>query len=74
MLTIEERERRAYISGNVELAAALAAGIGFESGLVEELEHDNRMLSSELSDTCDELNAARDRIAELEAELEDARA
>lgn len=74
MLTIEEQERRAYISGNVELAAALGASIDFESDRVGELEHDNEALSSELSDTCDELDAARDRIAELEAELEDARA
>lgn len=74
MLTIEEQERRAYISGNVELAAALGATTDLESERAEELEHDNRMLNSELSDTCDELDVARNRIAELEQELEDARA
>ncbi len=73
MLTIEEQERRAYISGNVELAAALGATIDAESERVGELEHDNEMMSAELRDTSEELDAAHDRIAELEQALEDAR-
>lgn len=31
MLTLEEQERRAYISGNTELAAALAAAVDAEN-------------------------------------------
>lgn len=74
MLTIEEQERRAYISGNVELAAALAAidEDGRESE--DELRHDRDMMSAELRNTTEELDAAHARIAELEAEIEDARA
>ena len=74
MLTIEEQERRAYISGNVELAAALGAATDLESDRVEEAEHDARELRREVDDLEEQLQVADERIAELEAELEDARA
>ena len=60
MLTLEEQERRAYIAGNAELAAALAIAIDGESEEVEELEHEVRQL--------------KQQVVDLEAELEDARA
>ena len=59
MLTVEEQERRAYISGNVELAAAFGASMDLkrEADALEE-----------------QLQVADERIAELEQELADARA
>lgn len=74
MLTPEEQERRAYISGNVELAAAIGASIDLESDRVEEAEHDARELKREVDDLSEQLQIADERIAELEQELEDARA
>lgn len=74
MLTIEEQERRAYISGNVELAAALGASMDLESERVDEAEHDARELRREVDDLEEQLQIADERIAELEAELADARA
>lgn len=74
MLTIEEQERRAYISGNVELANALGAAMDLESDRVEEAEHDARELRREVDDLEKQLQVADERIAELEQELEDARA
>lgn len=74
MLTIEEQERRAYISGNVELANALGAAMDLESDRVEEAEHDARELRREVDDLEEQLRVADERIAELEQELEDARA
>lgn len=74
MLTIEEQERRAYISGNVELAAALGASMDLESERVGEAEHDARELRREVDDLEEQLQTADERIAELERKLEDARA
>ncbi len=73
MLTLEEQERRAYITGNVELANALGASIDAESGRVEEAEHYARELKREVDDLSYQIAAADERIAELEAQL-DARA
>lgn len=74
MLTLEEQERRAYINGNVELAAAIGASIDLESERIEEAEHDARELKREVDDLTEQLQVADERIAELEQELEDARA
>ena len=71
MLTLEERERRAYITGNVELAAALAESVDVVSDEVDELRHENGMLKAELADTEDELDVANGRIAELEAQIDE---
>lgn len=57
MLTLEELERRAYISGNVELAAAYATAINVESEQVLELEHEVRHL--------------KEAVENLEAELDE---
>lgn len=73
MLTIEEQERRAYISGNTELAAALGASMDLESERVDEAEHDARELKREVEDLEEQLQVADERIAELEQELADAR-
>lgn len=74
MLTLEEQERRAYINGNVELAAAIGASIDLESERIEEAEHDARELKRKVDDLTEQLQVADERIAELEQELEDARA
>lgn len=74
MLTLEEQERRAYISGNTELAGALGASMDLESDRVDEAEHDARELRREVDDLEEQLQVADERIAELEQELEDARA
>lgn len=50
MLTLEERERRAYIEGRVEEAALLAFTLDTESERVDELEHEVRMLKSEIAE------------------------
>ena len=50
-LTLEEQERRAYISGDVGLASALGGEDGYlsvESERIEELEHEVRMLKDEV--------------------------
>lgn len=62
MLTLEEQECRAYIAGNVELAAALGAAIDVESERVEELEH-------EVSMRDDEIASLRAQLDDLELEL-----
>lgn len=74
MLTPEEQERRAYINGNVELAAAIGASIDLESERIEEAEHDARESKREVDDLTEQLQVADERIAELEQALEDARA
>lgn len=71
MLTIEEQERRAYISGNIELAAALGASIDAESGRVEEAEYAARELQREVDDLSEQVAIADERIAELEAQLDE---
>lgn len=53
MLTLNELERRAYISGNVELANAYGAQMDSESEQIEELEHEVR----HLKETVDNLEA-----------------
>ena len=60
MLTIEEQERAAYQSGNITLAAALAAQIDAENELAaapaaleelqSEIEHLKRILADALAD------------------------
>ena len=73
MLTLEEQERRAYVEGYVAWAGVLALAIDAESERLDEAEHDARELKREVDDLEDQLQAADERIAELEAELEDAR-
>lgn len=78
-LTVEERERRAHIEGNVELAAALGGEIDDHADSLSELEHDLSSTKDELKATEEQLAAAdeenaklEDRISELEREFEDA--
>lgn len=54
MLTLEERERRAYITGDLQLAAVLGEAIDAESERIENLKWENEHL--------------RDRVNELESE------
>lgn len=58
-LTLEEQERRAYISGNTELAAALAAALDAQGTGVE------------LTHAQDRIEELEDRIRELEDEVSD---
>lgn len=60
MLTLEERERRAYISGRTEEAALLAVVIDNESEQVKELEYEIRSLKDEVRELQDELGAVGD--------------
>lgn len=62
MLTIEEQERRAYVAGDIALAAALAAQIDAEDELaavpaareelLDEIAHLKRILRDALADDC----------------------
>lgn len=56
MLTLDELERRAYISGNTELAAAYATAIDLESEKAEELEHEVRHLKETIDSLESELS------------------
>lgn len=60
MLTLEEQERRAYISGNTELAAALGAALDAEHHEVELNEAQQRIeeLEDEVADLEDRLDEA----------------
>ena len=57
MKTLEERERLAYISGNVELAAVLGEIIDGDSEALCECEHEVNMLKLEIDDLRYELEA-----------------
>lgn len=48
MLTLEERERRAYIEGRVEEAQLLAYAVDGDCGLVEIAEHETRQAEDEV--------------------------
>ena len=62
MLTIEERERAAYVAGDITLAATLAAQIDAEDELaavpaareelLDEIAHLKRILRDALADDC----------------------
>lgn len=79
-LTLEERERRAYITGNVELAEVLGGEIDAVDDRIAELESEVESLKDEVKsieaerDEFErECNTAEDRAAALERENEEIR-
>lgn len=76
-LTSEERERLAYIAGDVELAAALAGHTDVRDDRIDELKHevrslkdDNDQLDHENDTLRDEIEARDNQIAEVTRDLE----
>lgn len=62
MLTLEEQERRAYISGDMRTAEVLAHAIDGD----DELSADRQLFEKQRDSVQEELDAANERIAELE--------
>lgn len=71
MLTLEEQERRAYISGNAQLADALAFAIDMESEAIKEASHDARYWKEECESAQEALEDAEEAAARAEASLAD---
>jgi urocanate hydratase len=71
MLTLEEQERRAYISGNTQLAAALGAQIDVNDKAIEEASHDARYWKEECESAQEALEDAEEAAAKAEASLAD---
>lgn len=70
MLTAEERERRAYIEGNTELAAALGGEIDDIVSRESELEHENEHLKAENDRLTGEVEKLDEELAEARAILD----
>lgn len=75
MLTLEERERRAYIEGRTGEAALLAHCLEGDGDLAADVQHAEEAAKEsekEADQLRDELQTADDRIAALESELDQA--
>lgn len=65
MLTIEEQERRAYITGNTQLAAALGSVLDADSEEGEMIQ----MLGERINDLERDLDAAEEELVDLRNRL-----
>lgn len=73
MLTLEEQERRAYISGNVREAELLARCIDGDADLVsdvEQAEDQAKQAERDADNLRDDLERAEDQVADLKREVE----
>ena len=72
-LATEERERRAYIEGNVEMAAVLGGEIDAFQESLSEVEHERDQLQSEVNTLEQQLEEKDDELEKVETELAKAR-
>ena len=68
MLTLEERERRAYIEGRVEEAQLLAYAVDGDCELVEIAEHETRQAGDEVEELLHDIDELRAQIRGLGGE------
>lgn len=61
-LTLEERERRAYIEGDAALASALGAALDCESDAIDELQHEVESLKYDVQSLEQQLEDALDEV------------
>ena len=72
MMTLEERERRAYADGRVEEAALLREAIDPVDDRIEELEFEVRGLKDDVASLEAQVFEAEDEIVETKAQLAEA--